>query len=294
MPATSIAPWIITISFFSPCRENIYFIQEMSKAFSIDRLLDSPERKIAQSLPFSQTLLTSSPIEAQRSPTDGAPSIKSEIPSIGGSSSSSPPANDAMCCLPLEGASPPLISVSPLAYLHYLRFLSAQLGDMAPTMGVFNELFTHGGDATEQPKSLPLEVLAKPAVVDYTSHHHHGLTSPLPHSLSSTEDAYSEKCSVLQAPKMDIGDFLSRGDQASQDGSVDDPTDFYVRCNRPRRSRTTFTTLQLHVLEAAFSINHYPDVTMRDQLASQLKLSDGRVQLHAYRLFCLIHRRPGA
>ncbi|CAH8474606.1 unnamed protein product [Heterobilharzia americana] len=48
---------------------------------------------------------------------------------------------------------------------------------------------------------------------------------------------------------------------------------------RPRRLRTTFTTYQLHTLETAFLLNQYPDVAARDQLASQLNLSDGRVQV---------------
>ncbi|CAH8455767.1 unnamed protein product [Schistosoma curassoni] len=48
---------------------------------------------------------------------------------------------------------------------------------------------------------------------------------------------------------------------------------------RPRRLRTTFTTYQLHTLETSFLFNQYPDVAARDQLASQLNLSDGRVQV---------------
>lgn len=49
--------------------------------------------------------------------------------------------------------------------------------------------------------------------------------------------------------------------------------------SRPRRLRTTFTTYQLHALETAFLFNQYPDVAARDQLASRLNLSDGRVQV---------------
>ncbi|CAH8447141.1 unnamed protein product [Schistosoma turkestanicum] len=48
---------------------------------------------------------------------------------------------------------------------------------------------------------------------------------------------------------------------------------------RPRRLRTTFTTYQLHTLETSFLLNQYPDVAARDQLANQLNLSDGRVQV---------------
>ncbi|KAF7258993.1 hypothetical protein EG68_03629 [Paragonimus skrjabini miyazakii] len=48
---------------------------------------------------------------------------------------------------------------------------------------------------------------------------------------------------------------------------------------RPRRLRTTFTTYQLHALETSFLLNQYPDVAARDQLASKLNLTDGRVQV---------------
>ncbi|VDL99970.1 unnamed protein product, partial [Schistocephalus solidus] len=209
--------------------------------------------------------------EDQRSPTDEAHEVKSEIGSGGGSSSSSPPVNYVMCCPPPGDVSPPT-SISPLACLHYLRLLSAQLGDVAPAMGVFRELFTSSADAIERSRTLSVvteEVLTKTDIVDCASHPR--LASPLPHSLSSAEDMDTEKSSGLQVPTVD-----------TYPVSLDDPADFYLRCNRPRRSRTTFTTLQLHVLEAAFGINHYPDVAMRDQLASQLKLSDGRVQVSGF------------
>ncbi|BHF84227.1 hypothetical protein SprV_0902737800 [Sparganum proliferum] len=248
----------------------------MSRAFSIDRLLDSPEEGFAQSLPFPQTLIASSPKEDQSSPADEAHDVKSEITSGGGSSSSSPPANDPMCYPPLEDASPPM-SISPLACLQYLRLLSTQLGDIAPAaIGIFREFLTPGADTAERSRNQP--AVAEGAMADCTNHRR--LASPPPLSPSSAEDAETEKSSGPHPPGADVhaGDFLSRSGSVPQ-VSLDDPTDFYLRCNRPRRSRTTFTTLQLHVLEAAFSINHYPDVAMRDQLANQLKLSDGRVQV---------------
>ncbi|XP_031141257.2 homeobox protein ceh-9-like [Sander lucioperca] len=48
---------------------------------------------------------------------------------------------------------------------------------------------------------------------------------------------------------------------------------------KKRQTRVTFTPLQVQELEKFFQQSHYPDVNSRDQLASLLHLTEGRIQI---------------
>jgi hypothetical protein len=214
------------------------------------------------------------------------------------------------------------LNSSHLQYHHHHYFHNANRMYQTPATSYFtNEQFDTHQQQQQQLTTDHHQLYSSPtANSNYLQHHdlYHSQYQPTSSSTLLTHlptyETYAsptiltnleqqQKSNIIKyEPNNDLTNNLSDQSAAEDIPCTDDekkPSSKKSKCNnsngnnpngRQRRQRTHFSSQQLTQLEQTFTINRYPDLATREDIAAMTNLTEAKVRVCMYQLFSL-HRK---